>query len=861
MPDQPFLVLPSARREPRPRPRSFPGGAPRMPAGARQRTRIAPRIRELETQFARHQASLQVDAGGASFEEVVVLETAGTVDNFVRAVRNTPGMEWLVESDEFEVDADDDFGRDEDHPDEPLQARLFLVLAEQRAIAQLRQLWLLYSRMVRGEVVAFPRGQAVWRELFAHLRDVRLWNVNDRMSDSGLAEIWSERIAEGSETVRMEVELWYRQSAARRQAARDAVGQVISSAGGSIVSSVDLPDISYHALLAEIPIAAASPILAREETRLISDTEIMFVRPVGQFAVARREEEPALDAADLVVAAPETPEPLVALLDGLPLANHVLIRSHLIVDDPDNYSAAYGAGEQHHGTAMASLVVHGDLHEALAASPRPVYVRPIMKPNPNRLDRAETIPEDVLPVDLLHRAVRRMMEGDGDDEPTATTVRIINYSIGNPFRRFQYTPSPLARLLDWLSWKYQVLFVASAGNCLDTLETGLSDTYATPIVGDDALRIAVIQAIWREARNRRIMEPAEAINALTVGARYADATPTASHRGLVLFDDTFPSPVNSLGHGFRRSVKPDVLAAGGRTALKRAGLAGDPDLRLDTISGGYAPGQEVASPGPTPGDVRFRTHTTGTSNASALTSRTASAIYDALSDTASITTVVPATHLTAVTKSLLVHSARWPTSHPFISDALRPLLPARANIRQTLARFLGYGCIDAARTVSATDQRATMLGWGTLRADDSDIFEVPLPPSLSAQAIWRRLTITLAWLTPVNARHRNYRRASLWVEPNPANSDPLGVSRAEADYRMARRGTVQHEVLEGTRATAYADGDLLRLRVACRADCDVLEDEIPYGLCVSVEVAEPVAIYQEIRDRIRDLVQVTATAD
>ncbi len=96
---------------------------------------------------------------------------------------------------------------------------------------------------------------------------------------------------------------------------------------------------------------------------------------------------------------------------------------------------------------MASLIVHGDLNNEDRPLARPVYVRPIMKPiqwisSP----RPEQIPGDVLMVDLVHRAVRRMFEGEGASAPT---IKVVNFSIGDPSRLFTLIMSPLARLLDW----------------------------------------------------------------------------------------------------------------------------------------------------------------------------------------------------------------------------------------------------------------------------------------------------------------------------------------------------------------------------------------------------------------------------
>ena len=70
--------------------------------------------------------------------------------------------------------------------------------------------------------------------------------------------------------------------------------------------------------------------------------------------------------------------PVVALFDGLPMALHDRLRDRLEIDDPDDFAAAYGAAsEQLHGTAMASLIVHGNLDEVPTPISHRLYVRPV----------------------------------------------------------------------------------------------------------------------------------------------------------------------------------------------------------------------------------------------------------------------------------------------------------------------------------------------------------------------------------------------------------------------------------------------------------------------------------------------------
>ena len=47
---------------------------------------------------------------------------------------------------------------------------------------------------------------------------------------------------------------------------------------------------------------------------------------------------------------------------------------------------------------------------------------------------------------------------------SAPNTRVINLSIGDPVRQLAVTMSPTARLLDFLAYKYKILFIISAGN-------------------------------------------------------------------------------------------------------------------------------------------------------------------------------------------------------------------------------------------------------------------------------------------------------------------------------------------------------------------------------------------------------------
>ena len=95
---------------------------------------------------------------------------------------------------------------------------------------------------------------------------------------------------------------------------------------------------------------------------------------------------------------------------------------------------------------------------------------------------------------------------DGASKPTAPAVKIFNLSVGDPAQLFLRSMSPLARLLDWLAWKYDLLFVVSAGNHSNA---EIRIPASTP---EPAIESAVLRALQTNVRNRRLLAPAETVN-------------------------------------------------------------------------------------------------------------------------------------------------------------------------------------------------------------------------------------------------------------------------------------------------------------------------------------------------------------
>ena len=186
MPERPLLILPAPGKPVKKRNKPRGAGRFHRPTSERQAERLAPQFERLQQALERRQARLQTDAHGLVPEEVVVLETVGTVDGFIRAVEKA-GLEWLAEVEEEDIPPDDDFfaidkaGRA--RPDKVLRGRLFMVLTNQGA---LRQILLLWRSVQAGKKL--PRGLGRWKALFDQLHEMRPWGVRDRLLETGVIQ-------------------------------------------------------------------------------------------------------------------------------------------------------------------------------------------------------------------------------------------------------------------------------------------------------------------------------------------------------------------------------------------------------------------------------------------------------------------------------------------------------------------------------------------------------------------------------------------------------------------------------------------------------------------------------------------------
>ncbi len=931
----PLLVFPRARTIAPPRGNGFPPSKPHFPGHAKQVERISQQLDDLQQDFSRYKASVSGVVAGLEPETVLVIEIAGRVEDFKRAVDVTDGLEWLGEWDIEDIEPADGFyeapkigvdffkGKIEgitsraqskeiweilkehgfiddkgkmiadeipplslpDHlghlsneivntintaKERHLAGRMFLSLGNEQGIKELLSLWKQWEKEKK-----LPPGKTKWRDVFAQTLKIRRWGIEETLRETGMIARWHDLLdpIAPAQEIHCQIELFYRRNPEKRKQNEATVSALLAEMGGQTLSSFDMTDIAFHAIKAKLPADKVRHLLtsldspnAEIDIQLFKFPGIMYFRPTGQSLAVSGDE--VGESGEFPEGRPELP-PVVAILDGVPNLLHEALKDRLLFDDPDNLAAEYQPGEKRHGTAMASLVVYGELVEGQDNSlSRKVYHLAVMQPNPQVRSfgkHEEHFPDDVFFEDRIERAVRRMFEGEGNIPAQAPGIKIINLSICDPERPFIHTPSPWARLLDWLSWKYRVLFCVSAGNYTEDIEIGIPHSEFSAL--SDEQKVAhVLKCIERQLSERRLLSPAESMNSLTVGALHTDesGTYTLGPRTDLLPSGALFSPISRFGHGFRRSIKPEIFFSGGLQLYKTPNLDSGQHYTID--AGLRAPGQQVAWDSAQEGELSQKVYTRGTSNATALATRSGARIYEVLTQLQEEYGEQISDNLMAVLiKALLVHGAQHDDQAVKTLETLKTPANSR-RFKETMARYIGYGAVNIERVLACTEQRATVMGCAEIRENQIHEYRFPLPLGLSSNQEWRRMVVTLAWFSPINPAHRNLREAKLVLQPGVSwDKLPLMLKRMDSDDDQVLRGTVQHEILESKRQiSAYEEDEHILLHVTCKKDAtEKLDVVIPYGLAVSLEVSEgiDIPIYQQIRARIKPQVAVGTSVE
>ena len=773
---------------------------------------------------------LRADPSALAPERLLVFEVEGPIQNFTAAVRRVQGLQ-LVDEEELEADDDTD-----------ARPVAYLLVPDARALAQLLSLWRDWQAGRR-----LATGYTPWRDVFALLRDLRPWGPGDRVIEEDRAALAEDAAGlADADMVRVEIELVFRAAAVAGEQAESTLRDAVRVAGGSVVDRSRIGSIAYHAILAHLPAAEVRSIMALVPSSIAGLDPVMHVRPQAvSFSIETSDPSPSL------AAPPPLPEgsPIAALLDGVPVSEHPLLAGRLRVEDVFGLEEGVQVRDRRHGTAMASLLVHGDRNRNEPPLGRTVAVVPVMAWDGND----ETLPEDRLVVDVIHRAVGALR---GPPDPLAPDVLIVNLSLGNLRRPFHGQMSPWARLLDRLAWEHGILFVVSAGNAVERFPIeGFRNSIDFAAAAPSDRAAATLRAVHSLAPDRRLISPAETVNGLTVGASNEDAIDPSGRRAAAINVDPYPdlrmaNPSSRLGPGFAGAVKPDALMPGGREHVRP--VVSGSRLEVQPASAARAFGLKVAAPD---GGQATEYFTGGTSGAAALASRTCHLIHDAL-EQAYGQTFLDLSHgqRALILKALFAHGARWPDA---TADLIRGTLgpPGRGQAskqKDNVRRFCGYGVVDPTDVVACAADRATFWATGLIRPEEALRINVPVPNCMGGKAQLHELAATLAWFTPILPGRQTYRTVRLsLLDPEEITDLQVTAAQGQPDANQAKRGTLLSRRWSGNRAPVVHNGMFVSLIVQRDLDQgEAIDDPVPFALAATLAMPAVVELYDEVRARL-----------
>ncbi|WP_438403930.1 hypothetical protein, partial [Aeromonas veronii] len=212
-----------------------------------------------------------------------------------------------------------------------------------------------------------PFGKGKWKTVFEQLNEIRRWGIEETLIETGMLDLWQDLLdpINPHALITFQIELFYRNRSEKRKRNEEIIRTLLGKINGRVLSDfIDIPQIAIHAVKAELPAGAVQELISQVQSSGVNtDIElfkfggIMYFRPTGQsLSISDNNEGIAGSFQDSITDLP----PIAALLDGAPLQLHTALKDKVLIHDVFKLDATSQPGERKHGTAMASLILHGD---------------------------------------------------------------------------------------------------------------------------------------------------------------------------------------------------------------------------------------------------------------------------------------------------------------------------------------------------------------------------------------------------------------------------------------------------------------------------------------------------------------------
>ena len=217
----PLLMFPQARTIPPPKGRPIVIGQPHVPGHGKQVERLDAQLTTLQQDFERYKASVSGSVAGLEPETVLVIEIAGSVNEFRQAVEAI-GLEWMGEWDIDDIPPDEDFferNTKGERTNKAVKGRMFLSLGNEAGMRELLSLWENWR-----DNKTLPSGKTKWRDVFNQTVQIRRWGIDEALRETGMLDRWQDLLnpINSAQAIRFQIELFYRRSEDRRRQSDEA---------------------------------------------------------------------------------------------------------------------------------------------------------------------------------------------------------------------------------------------------------------------------------------------------------------------------------------------------------------------------------------------------------------------------------------------------------------------------------------------------------------------------------------------------------------------------------------------------------------------------------------------------------------
>lgn len=617
----------------------------------------------------------------------------------------------------------------------------------------------------------------------------------------------------GDETMRLDLELW-RPEVEDIDRKLNAVVSDIEQAGGEIHGEYRAPTGLLLRVVATKEVFGK--LLLRKEIAEIDqppvpDLEVGGLPQIGLDEVS--EFEP-----------PNSEAICIGIIDSGINDGHPLLQGVV--------AGAFGLGgldtndEKGHGTAVAALAAYGDIGQSLQ---RRDFKPRFRIASARVVDANGNFPDMELAPKLVDEAIRRLHSEFG--------CRIINMSLADPKRMVGIRASLWAEAIDNLARELDILIIVAAGN---------SD--AAALTAAHGPNIVTAYPNYLIEPPNKILDPAGAINVLTVGA-------LAHVNGLSLDDDERvelrpiasafePAPFTRAGHGLGGAIKPDLVEFGG-TAVYNG-------LTQRTENGKDRPAAGILTLSHKPTERLFSTFS-GTSFAAPIVAWKAAVLLERFPD-------ATANFL----RSVLALSA---------TSSETTLQPLKEMKDTSISRVLGNGHVDIEHAVFSDDDRVVLFTNDEIELNKFIIYEVPIPERYQRTEGIRTIDLSLAFDPPVRRTRRDYQGVKMQFDLirgmkledvfdayralDPKEDEPDKIpdrykcKKLYPGINARSRGTLQRCGFKmKTNISGYGDTYYLVMRCLGRWATGLIERQ-PFTLSAMLTHEAQVSLYTQLRARLR----------